>query len=548
MINWKPINIMRICWILLFGQISVISFSQELDGPSNISPYHTIVTHLLYLQPETYNPDLTRTCFNPGLDSVEAIRIARQLKMILDAKGLYVAASQLPENPNFVDSVSDRSVYILFKKELPQVYVEKKGSAWLYSKETVASIPGLIKQVYPWGTHHLVNWLPTDSSKRFLGLSAWQYLGILMLVILCGLIYYLWYYIFHAVFNRVIKSRLKNWIVDDTLLWTIARLFSLVLAFRIAYILFPVLRFPVQSNHFVLLALKIMLAVLIMMLAFKITDLIISQLNIVVATTQSRMDDQLLPIINRITKIVIGFLAVLYVLNLLDVNITAIVAGVSIGGLALALAAQDTVKNLLGSIMIFVDQPFQVGDYIEVDGVAGTVEEVGFRTTRIRTVDTSLIAIPNGNVANYSINNKGVRPIRLVNLSIGVTYNTPLRYLRVFRKGLDELIVKHPKLADEPRYVFVNSLDDSAITIIFRTYVETEMYNEELAVREQVILSILELAEELGIQIAFPSSTVYIDQIPGQAPLNTSYIYDETELMARKKSFLDKLQVDITST
>jgi len=256
----------------------------------------------------------------------------------------------------------------------------------------------------------------------------------------------------------------------------------------------------------------------------------------------------LLPIINRITKIVIGFLTVLYVLNLLDVNITAIVAGVSIGGLALALAAQDTVKNLLGSIMIFVDQPFQVGDYIEVDGVAGTVEEVGFRTTRIRTIDTSLIAIPNGNVANYSINNKGVRPIRLINLSIGVTYNTPLRYLRIFREGLDELIVKHPKLADEPRYVFINSLDDSAITIIFRTYVETGMYYEELAVREQVILSILELAEELGIQIAFPSSTVYIDQIPGQAPLNTSYIYDETELMAKKNSFLDKLKVDITST
>ncbi len=540
----KQVNSIRVSWIFLFFQVSLISFSQELEGPSNVSPYHTIVTHLVYLQPENYNPDLTRICFNPTLDSVTAIKIARQLKMVLDAKGLYVAASQLPENPNYIDSVSGRSVYVLFKKELPSVYVEKKGVNWLYSKETVTKLPELVKEVYPWGTHHLVNWLPTDSTKRFLGLSSWQYLGIVLLIILCGLIYYLWYYVFHAVFNKVIKSRLKNWQVDDDLLWTIARLFSLVLVFRIAYILFPVLRFPVQSNHFILLALKITLAVFLMILAFKVTDLIISQLNRVVATTESRMDDQLLPIVNRLIKIIIGFLTVLYVLNILHVNITAIVAGVSIGGLALALAAQDTVKNLLGSLMIFVDQPFQVGDYIEVNGEAGTVEEVGFRTTRIRTADTSLIAIPNGNVANYSINNKGVRPRRFVNLSIGVTYNTPLRYLRIFREGLEELIVKHPKLADDPRYVFINSLDDSSITIIFRTYVETAMYYEELAVREQLILSILELAEVLGIQIAFPSSTIYIDQIPGQVPLNASYTNDETELINKKNFFLDKLNLD----
>ena len=524
---------------VLFLFANIAADGQEIDAPSNQSPYHTIVTHLQYLQPETYQPELTRICFDASLDSATAVGISKQLKMILDAKGLYVATSQLPNDPSFEDSISGRNVYVLFRDELPQVYVVKQGNTWIYSSETVSSVPDLIRMAYPWGTHHLIKLFPVDTSQRVLGLSGWQYLGLLALLILSFLIYYVLYFVFNRLFNRLIKKRLKNWQVEDKLIWTIARLSSLLLVFQIAYTLFPVLRFPVQSTRFLLMAFKIVLAVLIMVLSFRIIDLVVSQLNRVVTRTESKMDDQLMPILNRISKIIIGFLAFIYILNLLDVNITAILAGVSIGGLALALAAQDTVKNLLGSLMIFVDKPFQIGDYIEVDGTAGTVEEVGFRTTRIRTADTSLVAIPNGNVANFSINNKGVRPMRLLHIDIGVTYNTPRRYLQVLKDGLEEFVQRHPGLADEPRYVFINSLDASAINIMFRAYVQTDVWAEELAVREQVIMKILEFAELLGISIAFPSSTIYIDQIPGQAPLNNTFNYDEAELEKRKEAFLN---------
>jgi MscS family membrane protein len=202
--------------------------------------------------------------------------------------------------------------------------------------------------------------------------------------------------------------------------------------------------------------------------------------------------------------------ALLQILSLFEVNITALIAGVSIGGLAIALAAQDAVKNFIGSIMIFADKPFQIGDYIVGSGFEGEVKEVGFRTTRIQALDTSIVAVPNGSIANMNIENKGVRVMRLFNTVINLTYESKPEQLKNYVSDLKQLIIDHPRVADENYYVHIKELANSSINVMFRAYLNVPGYADELALKEELIYVIMELAEKNGLDFAFPSQTVYM--------------------------------------
>jgi MscS family membrane protein len=142
------------------------------------------------------------------------------------------------------------------------------------------------------------------------------------------------------------------------------------------------------------------------------------------------------------------------------------------------------------------------------------VDEVGFRSTRIRTIDTSIISVPNGSLANMSVTNLGVRVFRILNTTLTITYNTPPDLIEQFIAGLKEMILENPKISDENYYVHFRNMSDSSLDIMFRCYLDVEGYAEELAERERVLLRILRMAESLGIQFAFPSSSIYVEQFP----------------------------------
>jgi len=200
-----------------------------------------------------------------------------------------------------------------------------------------------------------------------------------------------------------------------------------------------------------------------------------------------------------------------------------LIAGISIGGLALALAAKDTVGNLIGSLMIFIDKPFQIGDFIEVGGQFGTVVEVGFRTTRIQTIDSSVISIPNGSIANTTLMNMGIRVYRLLDTKISITYDTPPELIEVYVAGLRELVRRHPKTLEEKSLIFLNGLANSSLDIFFRVYLRAATYDEELAIREDILLHAIRLAQRLGVRFAFPSTSLYVEQFPGQKSLIPEY-------------------------
>jgi MscS family membrane protein len=192
----------------------------------------------------------------------------------------------------------------------------------------------------------------------------------------------------------------------------------------------------------------------------------------------------------------------------------SVLAGLGVGGLAVALAARDSLANLLGSMLIMIEKPFRVGHYIRASGSEGTVEDVGFRSTRIRTPDNSLISIPNNTVVNATVENLSLRKMRRQRFLIQVTYDTPREKLEELVAGIKQLIADHPLTNKTNFNVRFNDFGESSLNILVYFHIETTDYSAELEAREEILLQIMDLANQLGIDFAFPTRTLVIDNPP----------------------------------
>ncbi len=177
----------------------------------------------------------------------------------------------------------------------------------------------------------------------------------------------------------------------------------------------------------------------------------------------------------------------------------------------MALAARDSLANLLGSMLIMIEKPFRVGHYVRVSGGEGTVEDVGFRSTRIRTPDNSLISIPNNSVVNATVENLSLRMMRRQRFLIQVTYDTPREKLEGLVSGIKQLIADHPMTNKTNFNVRFNDFGESSLNILVYFHIETTDYSAELEAREGMLLRIMDLARELGIGFAFPTRTLVIE-------------------------------------
>jgi len=210
-------------------------------------------------------------------------------------------------------------------------------------------------------------------------------------------------------------------------------------------------------------------------------------------------------------KVITVITGIVLVLNSFTINITGVLAGLSIGGLALALAAQDTVKNLFGSVMLFIDKPFKVGDYIKGELIDGEVEDIGFRSTRIRTFEDSLIYIPNGRLADMTIDNFGLRKFRRIKAVIQIDYNSYPPAIIAFTEAIRKIITDHPLSRKDFLEVNLNSFGDSSMNILMLVYFNIPTWQEELRLRQEVFLQVLELAKKLGIRLAFPTQIIFME-------------------------------------
>jgi MscS family membrane protein len=231
--------------------------------------------------------------------------------------------------------------------------------------------------------------------------------------------------------------------------------------------------------------------------------------------TDTQLDDQLVPLVRKTLRVFVVIVAVLFIAqNVFQWNIGALVAGLGIGGLAFALAAKDTLANVFGSVTIFADRPFQLGDRIKVGGQDGMIEEVGFRSTRIRTLDGHLVTIPNAIIANQTIENVSRRPTIKRVLNVTVTYDTPPEKLQqgvdILREMLDARKDRFPE--DYPPRVYFSDFASTSLDIVVYYWFEPPDWWEYLEFNHDFNMELLERFNAEGIEFAFPTQTLYLKQ------------------------------------
>lgn len=253
---------------------------------------------------------------------------------------------------------------------------------------------------------------------------------------------------------------------------------------------------------------------------FKVIDIIAVYLYKEAKKSKSTLDDQLIPLLIKSLRILVVTLGILFILDNFGYNITSLIAGLGIGGLAFALAAQNTVSNLFGSITIFSDKPFQLGDWISVGDIEGTVEDVGFRTTRVRRFDQALVTVPNSQFINTGIINYSAMKKRRINFYLGITYGTSVSKVKEVVAGIKNIIDEDKKFDHSFYMVKFTEFGAYSLNIFIYCFTKTTDWAESLAIREEFNLKIMQLLEELGVEIAFPSQTVYINEVAGRMNQN----------------------------
>jgi MscS family membrane protein len=342
-----------------------------------------------------------------------------------------------------------------------------------------------------------------------MGNPVWQYLAFLIYVVLA-------FYV-SKLLDWLIQVQLRKWAAktktqfDDLILELLrgpVKIIAFVLLLHVGLRLFA---WPEWTSMFISNGLKIVVACSLTYIAVKFVDLMVGLWQQrTQATQEGLVDHQLFPIIRKTLKIFVVVVAVLVTSQNLGMNVTGLLASLSIGGLAVGLAAQDTLSNLFGAVAIFADKPFRVGDRIQLDTVDGTVEAIGLRSTRVRNLDGHLVTIPNKTLANANIVNVSKRPNIKTVMNIGVTYDTSAERVERATKILDEVFRPHPKTAD--LLISFNKFDSSALNIQVVHWWNSTDYKEYVLGLQQLNLELKRRFDAEGISFAFPTQTVYLRQ------------------------------------
>ena len=248
---------------------------------------------------------------------------------------------------------------------------------------------------------------------------------------------------------------------------------------------------------------------------FCLVDLVNYLLNNITKKTETTIDDMVVPMVRKTLRVAIVVLVLVQIAQVLsDKPITSILAGLGVGGLAVALAAQEAIKNFFGSLIIFADKPFELGEYVGVNDCKGIVEEVGFRSTRIRTLDGHLVTIPNGELANQMIENISKRPYIKRKFELGITYDTPPEKLDQAKSILNEILSDNPfSHEDYPPQIYFKDFNSSSLDLIVFYWFYSNDYWAYMNFADKVNSDILKKFNEAKIDFAFPTRTVHMNPI-----------------------------------
>lgn len=407
----------------------------------------------------------------------------------------------------------------------PQGSIDMRRQAdgrWLFSAESLHAVPAILDELtrnqktrvtssnQAWKplSLRLRESIPETLRKPMLWLEAWQWLGIAAIVIISVL--------GDRLTRLMLGLGVRQWrrrqhnthyqqLGDDLL-----RPFALLLMAAIWWGGLNLLSLPAASLLILLLAAKFLAAFAGVWALYRLVDLLSGYLGAKAADTENKLDDALVPLLSKSLKLCVTVIGIVFIADTLNMNVTGLLAGLGLGGLAFALAAKDVVENLFGSITVLLDRPFHVGDWVVIGDVEGTVETVGFRSTRIRTFYNSVISLPNSRMITAHVDNMGSRQYRRLKTTLGIAYDTPATKVDAFCAGLRELVMQHPHTRKDYFQIWFNNYSASSLDILVYIFFNTPDWTAELKARHEFLLSALKLAEALGIEYAYPTQTLYL--------------------------------------
>lgn len=516
---------------------SVVYAEENPDADACATPRSAADTWLSNLPPNGNNAARAIACFDwerAEVGGEERQRRAKELKQVLDLGGHWV---DMDEMSNAADGDGDSRVELPVRGgRFPEIYFVKHEDRWLMSARSIRAIPRLYETHVNTEVESFLQGLPAwMRSGPADTLAWWQVFGLVALLGLGLLVRG----VVTVLLSRYVASFIRHsgLRADGTIVEKSARpLGTLAFAGLIWYVL-PLLRLTARLNVIGLAVVRVMAGVAVVMMLYRIADLVSDVFERRAAKTDTKLDDQLVPLLRKTAKTVVVGFGIIFVLQNMDVDVTSLVAVGSLATLGFSLAAQDTVSNLFGSLSIFADRPFQIGDWVVVGGVEGVVEEVGMRSTRIRTFYNSVVTMPNSKVTVTPVDNYGARQYRRTNVSVGLTYSTTPEQMQAFCEGCRAILKANPKVRKDYYEVHFKGFGESSLDVMLYFFFEVDSWSEELRQRHNVYLEIMRLARELGVDFAFPTRTLHVATQAEATALPKASVPSEGQMVEAVQSF-----------
>ncbi len=340
---------------------------------------------------------------------------------------------------------------------------------------------------------------------EFLGIPIFRYIiavGVIFLTL-----------VFRRIFDRFISKKTlvftskTKFRYDDLIVRAIIPPVNLLIILYGIIIASSIVDLPI--SQFITEALRITLAVVVVWIAFRLCTPVTDLLRDVMSRSDDALATQFVPILRSTMQVAVILIGGILILQNAGYQVSSLIAGLGIGGLAIALAAQDTISNIFGTMVMFTDKPFKVGDWVQFKHVDGDVESIGFRSTRVRTWAKSIQVIPNKMLTSEIIENWSVMPKRRVRMTIGVQYDSPPEKVNELTQRIYKLLHNHPQVNQEYMIVAFTDFGPSSLDIFVYYFTTVTAWRDYMHIRQDVNIGIMKIVEELGLSFAFPSQTVY---------------------------------------
>jgi MscS family membrane protein len=415
------------------------------------------------------------------------------------------------------------------------VLKKQPDSRWLFSADTVANLDDLFRSLEPLpilvgpkqteigGEGWLRQRMPVSLKQNtLLSVEYWQWVGLLGLIFLGVAVDHISRLIIRMFATRFIRARDVE--PDPIRMREFVRPTGLLLMAVFWLSTLWLIELPGLAYAIVHGAARVFTVWATAWALWRLTDLVTDALIRKAEKTETKIDDVVYPMVRTSLRIFIVVFGIIYGGLALNINIWPAVTAVGIGSLGFAFAAKDTLENFFGSATVLIDRPFSVGDWVVIDDVEGTVEQIGFRSTRVRTFYNSLITVPNANLVRAAVDNYGARRYRRWKTLVGVEYGTPPEKVVAFCEGIRELVRTHPYTRKDYFQVWLNQFGPSSLDILVYVFHETPDWSTELRERERLMLDMMRLADKLEVAFAFPTQTLHVfneEQVGQHTPADT---------------------------